>query len=654
MRVRGAALICLLGYTAAAVGTASAQQPETPGSGLLASERWSGSLDVRNRFVQQVGGSNQVYRSVVNLGEGPRLFDGNLRFRDADSPWLDRLQLDMSSWGGDPYNTARLEAGKSGVYELDFHYRNIAYFNNLPSFANPLLEEGLLVSQRALDVTRRQVDFELTGKPGSRISPYLAVYRADGFGSGLTSFVTGGNEFPVETRLDDALTSVRGGVNLTGRRWSAVLEQGRTSYTDEQDSQWNQEPNRGNRRTPFLGQDLRLDRFSQRYRADGSGSFSRVVLQAQPIDALRLSGQFLYSKPEIDASQQFDASGLFVSQQFLQFYTGGFEQSLGDANRPRSSGSWTTEIRPSRRLRIVQSWFTDRYHISSGASLTQILNSTPERTLEEQAIQTLRVDYNRHQVDLIFDPARWIGLRAGHRIVWGEAEVSPATLQFTSEPRTDGEIRRHVGLAGAAMRFYEGRLRVSADFEASPGDKTFFRTGLMDYRRVKLRARYKVSSELSLSSALSTLDNRNSDPAVDLDFSSRQASLTLHWAPAAARRFSLLADYTRSTLRSDVLAVQLPFFGSSFARYRDNGHHGGLFADLLLASSARLRVGGSLSANSGSRPTRYYSPQAEFTAPLRESIRFVAQWRWYGFSESFFHLENFRTHSFSAGFRFGL
>jgi hypothetical protein len=58
-----------------AAGSAAAQQ------GPLLSEAWSGSFDVRNRWVTDIGGSSQTYRSIVNLGAGPRLFDGDLHSR---------------------------------------------------------------------------------------------------------------------------------------------------------------------------------------------------------------------------------------------------------------------------------------------------------------------------------------------------------------------------------------------------------------------------------------------------------------------------------------------------------------------------------------------------------------------------------------------
>ena len=147
-------------------------------------QNWNMNLDIRNRWVQDVGGNNDVYRSIVNLGEGPRLFGGDIRFRDSAGTWIDELEANANAWGGDPYNTARVRLGLRDVYDLTFNYRNVAYFNNLPSFANPLLGEGLLLSQRALDITRRQIEADLVIRPNATVSPFFSFYDAQGFGLG--------------------------------------------------------------------------------------------------------------------------------------------------------------------------------------------------------------------------------------------------------------------------------------------------------------------------------------------------------------------------------------------------------------------------------------------------------------------------------------
>jgi hypothetical protein len=65
-------------------------------------------------------------------------------------------------------------------------------------------------------------------------------------------------------------------------------------------------------------------------------------------------------------------------------------------------------------------------------------------------------------------------------------------------------------------------------------------------------------------------------------------------------------------------------------------------------------VGGSLSINAGSHPTRFYQPEARLTAPLARRVSWTALWRWFGFEEKLFRYENFRTHLFSTGLRLQL
>ncbi len=629
----------------AAAATPQTGADSSGGSG----ESWSGFADVRNRFVKEVGGDLQVYRSIVNLGEGPRLYEGELHFEDPGGRWADEMTLTGDALGGDPSNSIFFGLGAAEKYDLRLHYRNFAYFNNLPSFANPLLEEGLLLSQRALDLTRRQTDLELKLRPGHTFEPFFGFYRADGFGRGVTTYVTDGNEFPVSTEIDDALTTVRGGLKVNLGKYDFTVEQGRTDFSDDQSVFFNDpDPNTGNRRSRLFGREILLDELTQRYRADGRGQFSRGVVQGRPLQILSFSGQFLYSQPKLDVSHDLAAAGSFVSLANLSPFGSTVEQSLADANRPHSSASWNTELRPHARLRIVQSWFTDRYHVSSGSTLTQTLNLGDPSSFA--AVNTLAFNYSRHQVDAIFDINRHATIRGGHRYDWGSAETPPATLQFGTDPRNQGSLRRHVALAGAAGRFLDGRLRVTADFEASPGNKTFFRTGLMDYRRGTLRIRHRLTQTVSLQGSYVTLSNSNDAPDVNLDFASRQASGAVSWTPRSGP-VSLVADYTHSLIRSDIDMVQLPFFGVEQVSYRDRGRFAGAYVEARLPREVTLRLGGALALNRGSRATDFYQPRLDVSAPITDRVDFVSGWRYYAFGETFLRASGFRTHTFSVGLR---
>lgn len=637
---RVSALGVCLGVMASSAG---AQDP-------AAGEFFSGFAEIRNRFVSSVGGSRDVYRSVVNLGEGPRLTDAGLDYRDPNGRYADELHFSASAWGGDPYNTAHVDASLAGKYELNVNYRNVAYFNNLPSFANPLLSDGVLLSQRSLDVTRRQLDADLVLLPGKRVSPYAGFSLAQGFGRGRTLFVSGGDEFPVGTELDDRLITARGGVKLSLGDWGITLEAGDTQFQDRQEVAYAGPPLDGNRNRPILGRDPMLESLSQRYRADGGGAFWRSVLQATPAPRVSLSGQFLWSRPNVDVTQQLNADGDFFSPLLLTAYSGVVEQSLGDAYRPRKSGSGSVELRLHPRLRVIESFYTDRMRVAGASSLAQMLDGAPGASLDEIVSTTLDFRFSREQTDVVFDASRFFTLRGGRRYDWGGAETPPPSLGFDPE-RNIGKTRRHVALAGAAGRLFEGRLRLTADVEASPGNRTFFRTGLQEYQKGRASARLRIAQGLSVQSTFRILNNKNDD--VDFDFQSRQLSTAVSWTPSGGR-FTVLGDYVWSTIRSDIEIVGLPFFTVQSVDYRDRAHMAGAYVETRLPSESTLRFGGSLAVNRGSRPTDFYQPEAGFSTPLHERVKAVAQWRWYGFGENALGIESFRAHTFSAGLRFGL
>ena len=127
--------------------------------------------------------------------------------------YVDRLQFNANSWGGDPYNTARLFAEKTGVYQFSLDYRNIKYFNNIPIFANPLLGKGIYISQQAFDTSQRTMDFQLTFLPGKTVSPSSPI-------PAIRTLALESRPFPV-TEMNSRSQSTSGQFRLLSR-WSNI------------------------------------------------------------------------------------------------------------------------------------------------------------------------------------------------------------------------------------------------------------------------------------------------------------------------------------------------------------------------------------------------------------------------------------------------
>ncbi len=633
----------------AATTTAPAAAVDPAASPTPTAEPWiSGSIDLGYRFTS-TGGDNDVYRSVVNLGQGPRLLGLDFTIIDPKKRLFDHLDVRANNWGGDPYNTVHLNASKKGLYDFNFDYRDIAYFNLLPSFADPLLGTGIVLDEDSYFARRRMSDFQLDLLPGHRIIPFLAYGRDSGQGTGITTFESDVNQYPVSDRMFDKTDNYRGGVRLEFNRWHVTLEQGGTTLRDDQQA-YDSTVNYGNNYKPYFGQTLDLTNLVQAYGIRGDSIYSKGLFTANPFSWLDVSGQFLYSRPETSVNYTQGDSGNLVLQQAILFYTG--EQALGFATgkQPHTSGSLGFELRPVKRVRVIESWMTDRMHTSAAGLFTDMIlqpasaaQSTPT-TLDSLLV----VNYNQEQVDVLLDVTHKLTLRGGYRYVWGDATTGNMLIAGPGQESSD--LRQQIGIGGANFRATQ-KLSMNVEFEGASTDHAYFRTSLYNYEKMRARVRYQVASTLSLQASFSLLNNQNPTAGINYDFLSRQNSLSAAWTPS--KRVTILGEYTRSTLRSNINYLEPETLTPELSLYRDNAHNASALVDLTLPGYAKLAphvaFGGSLFISSGSRPTTYYEPLARLSLPLHKGLVWKSEYRYYGYGETFYAYEGFRAHLLQTG-----
>jgi hypothetical protein len=174
----------------------------------------------------------------------------------------------------------------------------------------------------------------------------------------------------------------------------------------------------------------------------------------------------------------------------------------------------------------------------------------------------------------------------------------------------------------------------------------------------RARARYQVNKSLTLQANFQIRNNQNPANDIRFDYQSRANALTVYWTPDKPKWISLMAEYNRSTLRSNILYLSLPFYAPAGSAYRDNAHTGISAVDLSLShlKGSKLTLGGSFFISAGfvtvqSRPTRYYQPLARLSLPIRKNISWSTEWRYYGYGEPFYTYEGFHTHIFTIGLR---
>ena len=643
--------------TPAAPPPAAAPAPTASGtaSPVPADDNWlTGYIDLGYRWLTGVGGSFDTYRTIVNLGSGPKLLGTDFTIRDSRHRLFDRVDVWAFDWGGDPYSTLHVDAKKAKLYDFSADYRNLAFYNNLPAFADPMLATtGVILNEQSLDARQRISSFQLDLLPSGRFVPYLAYDRAATSGTGVATFVSDGNEYPVASLISNSMNNYRGGVRIEFSHVHAILEQGGTTFKDDQ--QLNQnfgQTNFGNFTDPLLGQTLTLTGLGEAYGVRGTSIYSKGSLTANVAPWLDVYGQFLYSQPDSSVTFQEASTGNQVLLDQVLFYTG--EQTIvsAESKLPHTTGTAGAEIRPFRRWRILPSWMTDRMHTNgSSVSSQNLTTATGPLAIDALLSSALATNYNQTEISLMYNVTPKITLRGGYRYVWGDATdvVLPVSGLVGLE---QGKIRSNVVLASAAFRPFQ-KFSLNAEFEGGWSGSTYFRTSLYNYQKARVRGRYQILPSLSASANVNVLNNQNPTPGIHYDFLAHQESVSLHYAPSGGKTFDFDGSYTRSTLRSDINYLDPGTLLSETSFYRDNSHTITALFDLNVPGpvKAKLTLGGSAVISSGSNPTQFYQPVARAAVTLAKNVAWVSEWRYYGFGELFYVYQGFRAQMVSTGVR---
>ena len=620
----------------------------------------TGVVDVGYRSIAGFQGSQDYYRSVVNLGNGPRLLFANLDFQSplGTKKYFDKLHFDASAWGGDPYNTMRVYAQKAGVYEFNFNYRNVDYYNYIPTFANPLLLEGVLVGQHSYDTAIRTIDIDLTLRPGKKISPYLAYSRSSGFGPGITTFTGAGNEFPVNNQVSNSSNYYRGGVTLNLRKTNLIFEQGIVAFKDDQTVYWPGGVNTGNRKTPVLGQTTYLDQLDEYYHVRGTTPVSRFQIVSTPWQKLTVTGRFVYTQPNLNFDYNQRSAGNFVSFEVARIFTGDVTNAVSDGKLPHILGNVSVEYRPWERVRIVDNLITDRFHTDPSSTLGRTLTGTdplsdppdPDGTFSYSTTNSnrLAVNLNQNQLEGIIDLTSRLSVRGGYRYVWSDTQLVSFNLEGENQAIS---INRNVAIAGFNFRL-QRKASLGLDFESGQGSRVFSRTDILDYQKVRIRGRYKIWEPLVISGSYFLLNYQNGQRDLDYNFNSYGYTLSATVSPKGGKRFMATLDYSKGDLNSDILILIPQTLTTSQSIYIENSNFGNLNLDFGIYRGFRFNLGGTVMTTTGNRPLNYYQPHAGFLIPLGSKLYWTTEWRYYDFNDKEFAFQDFRVHLITAGIRF--
>jgi hypothetical protein len=617
----------------------------------------SGWVDFGYRWRSGVSGSLETYRSIVNLGSGPKLFGADVTLIDPTKRFFDTMHVLASGWGGDPYGTFHLDVAKAKRYRFDANYRDLSYFNNLPSYADPLLTRGIILDEQSFDTRRHIGSYSLELLPGNWFVPYVAYDRDANSGAGVMSFTANSNEYAVPTTLNDLTNLYRGGVRFELRRFHATLEEGGTTFSSSQSLYQNPGvANPGNSNAPVFGQTLDLTGLAASYGITGSSTYTKALFSSNAFSWMDVYGQFLFSEPSSSVHYQESATGNLYLPSEIVFYQS--EQYLvsASAKLPHTTGSLGTEIRPLKRVRLTESWLTDRMHdAGNSASLQTIVPTGGAQQTAALLASSLASDYSQTESNVYLEVTDRLTLRGGYRYVWGDA--SDAVLPQAGELSgiEHALLRRNVGLGGVIYRPIR-KLLLTAEGEAASSTGVYFNTSLYNYQKLRTQARYQATPTLSVSLDFTYLNNQNPTQGLNYYFRSQQEAASIFWSPRNGKIFTFQGSYSFGSLRSDILYLVPASLTQATSNYVDHANTATALFTVNLGKwgvvQPKLTAGGSLFISKGSLPTAYYQPMAKLWVPLSKHVQAFAQWWYYGYGEAFAPYEGFGTHLAAIGLRY--
>jgi len=618
----------------------------------------SGYIDLGYRWQTGVHGSDATYRSIVDLGSGPKLFGADFTILNtvlpAGSRFFDRINIRLTDIGDEPYETYHLDISKAKLYTFTGDYRNIAYYNNLPGFADPLFGSGLILDEQAQDIHKRLGDFRLDLLPNHTFMPYVEYDHASDYGNGIANFVTDSNEYPVVNLTRNSDENYRAGVRIELPKWHFKLEQGGTTFKDdEQLNAGSGTTNYGNFYSPIFGQTLSLTSLAEAYAVRGHSYYTDGSFSANPVNWADLYGTFLYSQPVSNVGFVGLDSGNNVVLSELLFYTGEANFISSAAKAPHTSANLGAEIRPVRRIRLLPSWFTDRMHTSGSSVGSDTLTTSPTSQVPIASLlaSTLVSNSNEAGMQVFLDVTKKITLRGGYKYNWGNASDVILPIAELTGYET-GKIRRSIWLFGLAWRPVQNAW-INVDFEDGSSGSTYFRTSLYNYQKASVRGRYRLLKDLNVSANVMVLQNQNPTPGINYSFLAQTESASLQYIGGKIWDFE--GSYTRSTLYSNIFYLDPEFETPEQSKYRENSHTVTALFNFnfpgWLGYKTRLTVGGTALVSNGSNPTVFYQPQAKLSVALHKGLAWNSEVRYYGFGEDFYLFQGFRTYTVTTGVR---
>ena len=572
-----------------------------------------------------VTGSEDMYDTLVNLQQGPRLLDETLSMQSVGHQGMlfDNFYLSSFGWGGDPNNALRMRADKDKWYNFVGSFRRDQNFSDFNLLANPLNPPTSTPSIPALnsphlfDTTRRMSDVDLTLLPQSRVSFRMGYSRNNMTGPSYSS-VHEGTEGLLLQGWNTTLDSYRLGLD-----WKAAP---RTVISYDQFFNY-YKGDTGYGLAPFapallstgtpveLG--LSIDTvnsepcavkppatslivggvltnnscnayfsYLRNQKIRTSTPTERLSVRSNNIRRLEFVASYSYSSADMNTPLDENFAGLITRTHTLAFAGTG----LASANRISNVLDAEATLHLTEHLRLVEKFYYWAYRIPQNGNFTEVdsdcavpatctlltpLSATTPTTTSTLTQSSFNQIWKRNQTDLAWDISKRAGARIGFR--YGDRQFNLfndySGVETSNAFSTAGEdqfvVNEYTALFGFWARPIHA-LRLNFDLEHTNYNNVIVRMAPRKESRYRFQTTYTPKPWAVLGGSVNILQDANADAFTNYVGHSQNYGITASLAPR--ERFGMDLAYNFNSVMQNALicfndtpptGVILPFVTSA-------------------------------------------------------------------------------------------
>ncbi len=483
-----------------------------------------------------VSGNDGVYRTQVNEKQGFVLhaFSFTSSGAEAAGGLYDRLRIEAGDLGT-TQGSFRLEAGLKHAYTLRLNYRHAELYDALPDFANPLLSEGVTISQHTLDRRTDAVDLNLELAPGHMFTPILAYRWARYAGPGTTTVHVGEDEFQLGSDFSETSHELQAGVGFHIGTFAGTVLQGWRKFDSTDNTSLLAGAGGGNSSNPVLGKDITLSSYNASTNSGATFPMTNAYVSGMITDGVRIVGSYVRADMSSDTLDYQSASGTLASFKLGRFFSGLSESVVARSESLNWRGEARVEVEPIDGVQLVAGYtknhrdqdglatigdlYANSVTFSGGdaRSISTLLSATTAMQRDEDVLELRASTRNLGPVQL------WAG--------WGDAKqdltVTPAAAEVVVPGGQGGHFTRDVKLYSAGADLKISTVKLSLDWKKDDADNAIVRVDYLNQERWRGRLAWTAGKYLRLTGTGENIKAENPTAGIQREVT------TKHWGADA-------------------------------------------------------------------------------------------------------------------------